>query len=93
MIYIDLQRMIGEVLRQTGVKITLGDICEGANVNRNVISKLNNNPTKKISSDHLERLIEYFYLILRHSPQRPEESESGLAKWVLSNLVHFYSIT
>jgi transcriptional regulator with XRE-family HTH domain len=90
MIYVDLQRILFEIAKRTGRKLTLSEVSERSGVHRNIISQINNNPTDRIASDYLAKLAEFFFHVLRHSPQKPEKSDKELMNWVFSNLVSMY---
>ena len=90
MITVDLDYMIEVVEARTGVKLTLTRISEDTGGHRKILSKVYNDPTSKVSSETLGSLIEYFFHILRHSPQRPRKADVDLMDWVKINLISIY---
>ncbi|MEZ4752725.1 MAG: helix-turn-helix transcriptional regulator [Bdellovibrionota bacterium] len=87
MIYVDIKKIISEVEERTGFKVTLTDVSELTGVNRNILSQLNNRPAEGVNTEHLSKVIEFFFHILRHSPQRPVESDQELMDWVLHKMI------
>ena len=61
MIRIDLGVGLKALEKRRGSKVSLGEVAEKTGVHRNILSRIINNPRANTSSEHVGKLVEFFF--------------------------------
>ena len=91
MIRVDLEKMLeglGEKLKR---KVTLSEVAERSGVHRSILSRLINKPLENTSTEHIDRLAQYFFHAYKEAePNFEDVDDKALMQLVLGHLVQVF---
>lgn len=61
MIKIELNGLISWLEEESGTRLTIGEIADGAGVHRNILSRILNKPDANTSTEHIDKIAQFFF--------------------------------
>ena len=89
MIRINIDKLLKLVEEKTEEKVFLSDIHRETGLHRRVLSRINNHPDKPVTTDTLDKLIQFFFTKFRH-PQANAMQDRELILLIMSELIEVF---
>jgi hypothetical protein len=94
MIKIELNGLISWLEEESGTRLTIGEVADGAGVHRNILSRILNKPDANTSSEHIDKIAQFFfYEFQTRAPQvfdGGELAEEMIMEQIVNSLVQVF---
>jgi hypothetical protein len=91
MIRIDLEKMLEGLGGKLKRKVTLSEVAEQSGVHRSILSRLINKPLENTSTEHIDKLAQYFFHAYKEADANFEDvDDPGLMQLVLGHLIQVF---
>lgn len=94
MIKIELNGLISWLEEESGTRLTIGEIADGAGVHRNILSRILNKPDANTSTEHIDKIAQFFfYEFQTRVPQMfdgGELADEMIMEQILNHLVQVF---
>ncbi|MBX7138944.1 MAG: helix-turn-helix transcriptional regulator [Oligoflexia bacterium] len=94
MIKIELNGLISWLEEESGTRLTIGEIADGAGVHRNILSRILNKPDANTSTEHIDKIAQFFFYEFQNRvPQMfdgGELADEMIMEQILNHLVQVF---